>query len=502
MTHIAIRCDASMHGGIGHLVRALSVADAARNAGHSVVLAGSFDSPLAESLLLEAALETAPAPEDLGVLAAEQGASVVHVDNYDIGPEARAQVSVSGALLSSMEDSTFGRRPADVVIDSTIHAERVGRPADGSGEVLLGIAYAPMRAQVREARAHRAASPRPLSDRADVLIVMGGTDAMGASATIASVCARAQGIGRIRVISPQQNWAAVRAEAGDGVELITPSPELFEHVCTADLVLSAAGTTAWELACIGVPSLLVAVVDNQVAGYEAALEAGVARGLGTLDQVRQDPATAVRRLEAGLEDLRSGNPWSTGRRTVDGLGAERIVAAWEVALASRLGGDSAEITARPAGPGDSLLLLRWRNDPATRAVSRSTEPVSWESHRSWYYGVLHRSDRCLYVVERAQTAVGTVRFDRLASENEAGFSGAEWEVSITLAPEARGHGLAGDVLASAQRVFLADHPGIVLVASILPDNAPSQRLFRRAGYVLDPNRRDGAFDVFVRRDPR
>ena len=128
MTHVAIRCDATPSGGIGHLVRALSVADAARAAGHTVVVAGSIEAPLARHLLAESGLEVTAAPEDLGILAAEQGASVVHVDDYTIGADARDQVRAGCALLSSMEDGTFGRRPADVVVDSTIRAERIGRP--------------------------------------------------------------------------------------------------------------------------------------------------------------------------------------------------------------------------------------------------------------------------------------------------------------------------------------------------------------------------------------
>ena len=103
MTHVAIRCDATPSGGIGHLVRALSVADAARAAGHTVVVAGSIEAPLARHLLAESGLEVTAAPEDLGILAAEQGASVVHVDDYTIGADARDQVRAGGALLSSME---------------------------------------------------------------------------------------------------------------------------------------------------------------------------------------------------------------------------------------------------------------------------------------------------------------------------------------------------------------------------------------------------------------
>lgn len=494
MTHVVIRCDATDEGGVGHLVRAISVADAARRAGHTVAVAGSISSPLARHLLTEAGLESVGTPSDLEVLAAEQGASVVHIDDYATGTDALTMVRASGALMSSMEDGTFGRRPADVVIDSTIRAELADRPDDGTGTVLRGIGYAPMRPQVLAAREARATTP-VLGSEARVLIVMGGTDPTGAAGTLAAVCEAADGIRRVSVISPERNWPAVRAAVGDGVELIAPSPAFLDLVSSVDLVISAAGTTAWELACIGVPSMLVAVVENQRAGYEAAMAEGIARGLGTLEEVRADPAAATSRVESALADLRAGRSWaSVGRTAVDGLGAHRIVTAWEESLSRRIGENGSAVVARPATLDDSSLLLRWRNDPATREVSRTHESISWEAHTGWYRRLLEDPRRELYVVERGGAPVGTVRFDALEAE--------EWEVSITLAPEARGVGLSRPVLAAGESAFLEGHPGTTLVAAILPENLPSQRLFARAGYQLDPTRDDGDFDVLVRGDLR
>src|SRR5699024_3850510 len=168
-------------------------------------------------------LEVTEAAEALELLAAEQGASVVHVDDYTIGTEARGQVHAAGALLSSMEDGSVGRRPADVVGDSPIRAERSRRPEAGSGPVPQGIAYAPWRADVRAARSRRADEDHDVRRGARVLIVMGGTDATGAAGTLAAVCAAADGVAHVSVIAPEHSWDAVRAEAGEAVELLGPS---------------------------------------------------------------------------------------------------------------------------------------------------------------------------------------------------------------------------------------------------------------------------------------
>lgn len=495
MSHALLRCDATPEGGVGHLVRVLSVARAAREAGWTVSLAGEVTSPLGRDLLAESRLERVDVPAaGLAVVAAEQGAALVHVDDYATGPEVRTELALAGTLLSSMEDGTFGRRPADVVVDSTLGAEDAGRPDDGSGVVLRGIRYAPMREDVLHARERRKARvPRDPGGPLRALVVAGGTDAVGAAAVLAGVARATVRVVDLVVVAPVARWDDVRALAGDDVDLREPFPGVLDLAADMDVVLSAAGTTAWELACIGVPTVLVAVVDNQVPGYEAAVARRFALGLGTLAELRHDLVAGAGRLGALLDDLSRYER----RDGVDGRGASRIVAEWDAALRERtraLAPDGRTV-ARPATSDDALVLLRWRNDPSVRAVSRSSDPVPWDSHRTWLARVLEDPARRLYVVEHGGVQAGTVRFDRLGDEQGGE---TEWEVSITLAPEARGRGMAGDVLAAAEDAFTAEGQGARLVAAILPDNAPSQRLFARAGYAHVPHRRDGDFDVLVK----
>ncbi|GAB3705496.1 GNAT family N-acetyltransferase [Amycolatopsis oliviviridis] len=131
--------------------------------------------------------------------------------------------------------------------------------------------------------------------------------------------------------------------------------------------------------------------------------------------------------------------------------------------------------AREATEADAGLLLAWRNDPRTRQASRSTGVITLDEHSAWLRGVLASTERVLYVVELDGVPVGTVRFDR---EDEG-----VWEVSITLAPESRGRGLSGLVLAEGERAFTAGHRVRVVVAAVHEDNAASAALFDRAGYA-------------------
>jgi N-acetylneuraminate synthase len=132
-----------------------------------------------------------------------------------------------------------------------------------------------------------------------------------------------------------------------------------------------------------------------------------------------------------------------------------------------------EITLRPATLGDRELLLAWRNDPQTRAMSLSAAEVSRTEHERWLSSSLDSPDRKLLVAELGDKTIGTVRLDSRGH--------LAHEVSLTMAPEHRGKGYSVRVLRAAER-FAASEGVVHLVATIKKDNAASVRAFKKAGY--------------------
>ncbi|BDZ53748.1 GNAT family N-acetyltransferase [Agromyces marinus] len=139
------------------------------------------------------------------------------------------------------------------------------------------------------------------------------------------------------------------------------------------------------------------------------------------------------------------------------------------------------IIVRPAAPDDSEALLGWRNDPTTRAVSLDRGIVDRADHDRWYAAALASTSRhiLIAVVREAgsELRVGMVRFDR--SED------GSHEVSINLAPEARGKGMSGAILGAAIEALREEAGAVLLRATIRDENEPSIRLFAAAGFRLD-----------------
>ena len=134
---VVVRADATAAGGVGHVMRAVALAEALRARGDTAVLVGDVAEPLAERACHAVRLEVvAPGAahgldqggvEALAVLAHRLGADVLHVDHYGVSDAMHAACRARGLPVSTMADGAHGLRPADLVVDPTLGATGDGR---------------------------------------------------------------------------------------------------------------------------------------------------------------------------------------------------------------------------------------------------------------------------------------------------------------------------------------------------------------------------------------
>ena len=99
----------------------------------------------------------------------------------------------------------------------------------------------------------------------------------------------------------------------------------------ADLAISAAGSTCFELAHLGLPALLIVTADNQVLNSQGIASRGAAVHLGTIGDL--SPGALVETVERVLDDADLRDRMSdAGRRLVDGRGVERVAEALQQRL--------------------------------------------------------------------------------------------------------------------------------------------------------------------------
>lgn len=137
------------------------------------------------------------------------------------------------------------------------------------------------------------------------------------------------------------------------------------------------------------------------------------------------------------------------------------------------------IRVRSAALGDEALLLAWRNDAETRRYSRSTDIVGFDEHKSWFLRSLDDPNRLLLICEdESGEPFATVRFDATTTEDPI-----EFEVSISVAPIARGCGSSQIALRACEQFALQARSIQRFKAYINRANARSLRLFEGCGYL-------------------
>ena len=215
---------------------------------------------------------------------------------------------------------------------------------------------------------------------------------------------------------------------------------------------------------------------------EEAVVLHTAQGSPRRLEAKSDVSPTYRaQMEAFLDEARGEAP---GRRDMSLSTMGEAAQVLALADAARTASDSgaavevapAGLALRPAAAGDAERLLRWRNDPQTRRASFNEEPISQDEHEIWLAHTLAHPDRRLLIAIEDGEPIGQLRLDRLR-ERAA-------EVHVTLAPEARGHGLAVALLRIVATEQAPAFGAGRLLARIKPGNEPSIRSFGKAGFRL------------------
>ncbi len=334
---LLIRADGNKGIGAGHVMRCLALAQAWQDGGGMAVFAFASASPALKKRLKSEGMKTAAVKATAGgnrdarktaAIALRLGASWVVVDGYAFGADYLARLRVDGLRLALIDDNGIvERHEAEIVINQNLYAreDRYRRQGKNTG-LLLGSRYALIRREFLGQRTNR----RRFREKGyRVLVTLGGADPLGLSpAAIRALGKLAPAELEVRVVvgpaNPNGNRCReeMRAASLRG-EVISAAENMAEHMVWADVAVAAAGSTCWEMACLGLPAILVVTADNQAPIAASLHEAGIARSLGRPGLTLESRiAAAAKGLLADAAARRE--MCRRGRKLIDGRGAERV----------------------------------------------------------------------------------------------------------------------------------------------------------------------------------
>lgn len=326
---VLLRADASPVQGTGHVMRCLTLSEELIRRGHQVFLMTNTSKiEWLEKLIQDSHVEVInirqhalPIEECLGI-----SPNLVVVDSYEFSAQGISQLAQKVPVLAIVDGDARGI-VATEYLDHNLGAELEKWSDEVSSKLLAGSTFALIRDAVLAQKRER---PWVIQGKLPHLVaVMGGSDPTGTIVLVAKAIARLRGICTATVVVSEK-WHEKVHELFDGqlgIEVISPTVELPRVLASADIAISASGTSAWELCSLGIPSILIAVVENQSKSLQRMIEHNLVLGIdmtrgGTID-VTTEIETMVSRLieNAGLREQLSREC----AKYFDGSGKVRVV---------------------------------------------------------------------------------------------------------------------------------------------------------------------------------
>jgi spore coat polysaccharide biosynthesis predicted glycosyltransferase SpsG len=304
-------------------MRCLTVAEAVKMAGHDAVLYGAITGVDWLTEHVDAAgIEHISCDRDsldpMNVKAL--GADRLVVDSYWIDPGLIGAANRATPTMAIIDNDVRGIE-ATWFVDQNLGAESRDW-STVSGRILAGSDYALVRRSILD---HRIENGWDFSEReAHVVAFMGGTDPAHVMTDVAASIARVVPSIRFTAVTTAEQVSDVSAavSAMPFARVMGPTSTLPDVLGTADVIVSAAGTSSWDVCSLGRPAVLVGVVENQSLGLAHALDREIALGVDATRHGAQMVGALLAQL-LGDRELRE----AIVRRalaTFDGRGAERV----------------------------------------------------------------------------------------------------------------------------------------------------------------------------------
>jgi UDP-2,4-diacetamido-2,4,6-trideoxy-beta-L-altropyranose hydrolase len=339
--NLIMRADASSAIGSGHVMRCLALAEGWRDlvggdvAFVSASLAGWFLDRLANDGISVMPIESVPGGMEDAELtlaaSASSGAKWIVTDGYAFDDGYQRAIKTGPARHLFIDD--YGHctdYSADIVLNQNLHAnDGMYRHRHDNVRLLLGPRYVLLRREFRGA----GLSPRETTGIGTrVLVTLGGGDPENVTTTVVDALSDVpvENLEAVVAVGPNNPHEAVLRRTVEALPLPARLEYAVENMVPlmqwADLAICGGGSTCWELARMGVPSVVLVLAENQRPIAEALAAVDAAENLGWHSDLGPDAvAEAVGRLAICSE--RRAALSRQGRELVDGSGVDRVIGA-------------------------------------------------------------------------------------------------------------------------------------------------------------------------------
>jgi UDP-2,4-diacetamido-2,4,6-trideoxy-beta-L-altropyranose hydrolase len=259
------------------------------------------------------------------------------VDHYALGRRWEKVLKDITDNILVIDDLADRSHDCEILLDQNLgrNAEEYGKLVPSHCNLMVGTKFALLRKefpQLRDYSLKRRLTPR----LNNILISMGGIDKGNATGKILKCLSGlnlpnncqitvVMGLSAPNLVDVQTLAKKLPIET----EVVVNINNMAERMMQADLAIGAAGSTSWERCCLGLPTLLVVLADNQKNGANALSQTGAAFLVGTIDDINNNLPTMLNKAVSSDSLKKMSTVAST---IVDGYGTSRIISAMEAMI--------------------------------------------------------------------------------------------------------------------------------------------------------------------------
>ena len=485
---LVIRADASTKTGTGHLMRCIALAQVwQRESGRVTFLSHCESESLRQRICQEGfkfifVKQSHPHTYDLKqtIRRLENShtgdvAPWFVLDGYHFDSEYQNAIRNAGYRLLVIDDFNHLRiYYADLLLNQNICAEQFCYRCGDHTIQILGPRYVLLRSEFSAWRSF----DRKISDVGNkILITMGGSDPDNVALKVITLLQKLH-LDELEAIvvaganNPHFEKVQKACErSAFPIRVIRDAQNMPELMARTDICISAAGTTSWELAYMGLPQANLVLAENQRNVADNLERLGLALNFGWHSEINGDDFLA-RLRELILNPERREIMSENGRRIIDGKGADRVLSTM-ADLVPFLPATS-RLVLRRASFEDAELLWEWANDPLVRSNSFNSGDISIVNHLDWFNEKLATHNSVIYIAEMNKTPIAQIRYDSAKKESA--------KISFSISSGYRGKGLSEQILLLSAKKVCGELGIKRLEAVVLDHNEASKRAFLKAGY--------------------
>ena len=282
---VIFRVDASLEMGTGHVMRCLTLANELKQQNHEIVficreLTGNLillikypvlvlpknDNFQSDGLYLNWLGATQEQDAEQTIKVIPKNIDLLIVDSYALDEIWHKQLKPYTKKIMVIDDLADRQFDCDVLLNQNLgtQIEDYKDKVTDDCELLLGCDYALLRPEFPNLREKALIKRKNTKVIKNILISMGGSDITNKTYDILQEVSDDLNIVVILGgISPHNKIIKNYAKSKKNVKVVVDADNISSLMFDADLAIGAGGSTSWERCCLGLPTLLYVLAENQ-----------------------------------------------------------------------------------------------------------------------------------------------------------------------------------------------------------------------------------------------